>query len=87
MHYSTDLVMGVRGAAVRHITTSLTAMFTTNSDMPVCRGGFLVTGEKGIIFFNHKALIIFSIGGDSMYCVCLSCIIIIYKNDTDLQII
>ena len=49
VHYCiyTDLVMGVRGAAVRHITTSLTAMFTTNSDMPVCRTGFLATGEMG----------------------------------------
>ena len=46
LHY-THLVMGVRGAAVRHITTSLTAMFTTNSDMPVCRTGFLATGGMG----------------------------------------
>ena len=35
------LVMGVRGAAVRHITMSDTAMLRTNRFMPVCRAGVL----------------------------------------------
>ena len=50
LHYYTHLVMGVRGAAVRHITTSLTAMFTTNSDMPVCRTGFLAQSRRELVF-------------------------------------
>ena len=37
------LVMGVRGAAVRHITMSDTAMLHTNRFMPVCRAGVLDT--------------------------------------------
>ena len=35
------LVMGVRGAAVRHITVSETAMLHTNRFIPVCRLGVL----------------------------------------------
>ena len=35
------LVTGVSGAAVRHITTSDTAMLQMNKFMPVCRPGVL----------------------------------------------
>ena len=35
--------MGVRGAAVRHITMSDTAMLHTNRFMPVCSAGVLDT--------------------------------------------
>ena len=51
------LVMGVRGAAVRHITMSDTAMLHTNRFMPVCSAGVLDTerdmdaAQKHIIHF------------------------------------
>ena len=41
------LVMGVRGAAVRHITMSDTAMLHTNRFMPVCSAGVLETEKNG----------------------------------------
>ena len=43
------LVMGVRGAAVRHITMSDTAMLHTNRFIPVCSAGVL-DKEKKISF-------------------------------------
>ena len=42
-HWPVKLVMGVRGAAVRHITMSDTAMLHTNRFMPVCSVGVLDT--------------------------------------------
>ena len=51
------LVMGVRGAAVRHITMSDTAMLHTNRFIPVCSAGVLDTerdmdaAQKHIIHF------------------------------------
>ena len=42
-HRPVKLVMGVRGAAVRHITVSETAMLHTNRFIPVCRLGLLDT--------------------------------------------
>ena len=42
-HLPEKVVMGVRGAAVRHITVSETAMLHTNRFIPVCRLGVLDT--------------------------------------------
>ena len=43
------LVMGVRGAAVRHITMSDTAMLHTNRFIPVCSAGVLDTEKKKVL--------------------------------------
>ena len=40
------LVRGVRGAAVRHITMSDTAMLHTNRFIPVCRAGVLIDSKS-----------------------------------------
>ena len=51
------LVMGVRGAAVRHITMSDTAMLHTNRFIPVCRAGVL--GHREILKIWQKKTDIF----------------------------
>ena len=48
-HLPEKVVMGVRGAAVRHIMTSDTAMLQTNRFMPVCRPGVLENWRKNFV--------------------------------------